>query len=199
MELDGGGYSVVDYLFGNTAQIRYAENLSRQQEIDKKYRRKLEQTNTLGSESSVLSFSGWSVRYPVNDGTTYIPTPFTSTPIGNGEQIKLPGNMLNELESTGIFIKDHLRTSDQVPVGRLAIATRYTPAVTTTGNQGRAQFSPERYDFGEEDVLRDPITGGIVVFEKPAGTRRLYLQITRSKSSDTQEPVFYLRQMEPKK
>ena len=130
------------------------------------------------------------------DGTTYLPTSIISTPIKNGEQIRLPGNRLNELEDTGIFVKDHLRTSDGVSVERFAIATGYKPAISTKDYNGYTTFTPERYDFGEEDVLQEK---PVVIFEKLAGGRNLYLQITRSKSADNQEPVFYLRQMEPKK
>ena len=65
----GSGYglaSIYDYVLGATAQIRHTQEFLRKEAVDKEYRGKLEQTNTLGLASSASSFSGWSVRYPAN-------------------------------------------------------------------------------------------------------------------------------------
>lgn len=198
--LGGTGWGLVEVassLFGETARRRATEKYIAQQAADKEFRRRLETSNTLGLEPSTQSFSGWHVRYAKNDGTFYAETNRRSTPIDHNTAILLPGDRLNELDDTGILIREHLRTSDDVPVGRLAIATKFTPEHTVKDEYGNDKIIPNQYSVTEEVVLKNQ-PDDVLVFEKPTSEQRYHLRINRSKSKDNQPPVFSYHLLTPK-
>ncbi|MCL4366198.1 hypothetical protein M1437_03145 [Patescibacteria group bacterium] len=172
----GGGslvWSVIDNSSGPTAQKK-----------DFAYRQSLETRNTLGLAASVPSLNRWTVRYAPDD-LKLIPAGISSDPLTEGVMILLQGSKLGALDKTGIIIKDHIRTTDNQPVGRLAIATSY-------------DISNGQYVIGEEWVLRNQSTEGInakvLIFENLDSTKSTqYLSIVRSRTNGSQKPTFTLQ------
>lgn len=176
--IGGVGFVACDNLWGSTAQ-------QRQRDWD----RRLETGNTLGTEPTSPSFNGWVVRYARNEDGNFIPTNVLSDPLEPGTWIQFPSNKLNRLENIGVILRDHIRTTDEQPVGKLAIVTKYTPP--------DSRSSSPTYQVGEEWVLRGhsarESNSNILIFENQATGLRHYLSITRSKAIESQQPVFQLR------
>lgn len=173
----GCSYTLIDNLWGGAAQQKEREK-----------NRRLEESHTLGLESTSPSFSGWIVRYARKD-QLLVPTNVTSDPLQVETWIQFPGTKLNQLERTGIILRDHVRSTDGVPVGKLAIATQFIPST-------RSDYSDE-INIGEEWVLRDKPTEDInanaLIFENQAKGLNYYLSISRSKSINLQKPTFQLQ------
>lgn len=180
LTLGKGAYTVYDDSWGNSAQAR-------QRERD----RRLEEQNTLGTEPSMPSHSRWTVRYAKADEGVFLPVGLPSDPLSSGTTIQLPSDRPNKLETTGIVIYDHIRTTDAHPVGKLAIVT---------GFERYASTNSEIPVTGEQWVLRDQPTTGInpqvLVFESPTSQKN-YLSVTRSKSVGSERPFFQLRAYQP--
>lgn len=144
------------------------------------YRQWLEAHNTLGLSASSPSLNRWTVRYAPAD-LRLVPAGVSSDTLAEGTMIQLAGNKLGALDSTGIIIKDHIRTTDGQPVGRLAIAT---------GNRNPG------YTIGEEWVLRDQsteaINANVLIVENLDSKTAQYLSPVRSKTVDSQKPTFTL-------
>lgn len=148
----------------------------------------LEEHNTLGLEVSSPSYSRWTVRYAPSD-LKLIPAGVSSNALLEGTSIQLPGTKLNALENTWIMIRDHIRTTDNKPVGRLAIAT----SVSTYSSSSGTTSTPV---IGEEWVLRDQVTetinANVLVLEHLDSKSVQYLSVSRSKTADSQKPTFTL-------
>lgn len=87
------------------------------------------------------------------------------------------------------MIRDHIRSTDRHPVGKLSIVTQYNPSKDNT------------FIIGEERVLRDQptedINTNIVVLENPATGQKSYLSITRSQAVNLDRSYFQLRAYQP--
>lgn len=186
----GGLGDFWDRSFGATAQRNRAEEAARKAAEQFAYNQRLETTNTLGDKSSVESYTGWTVRYARRSETQdLVPTATLSKPLLPKTNIKLFASKLDEADDTGIVFNEHIRTTDNILVGKLSIGKRanlsypYDPVIS------------------EEHVLRDqPADGidiGVLVFEQPSSKTVRYLSLVRPRTIDaTAKPDIQLRLMQ---
>lgn len=150
-----------DRTFGPTAY-----RIGSQQQLE--YDRTLEATSTLGLQPSITSTAGYTVRYASKTESGQLsPTKLLSLPLPSGSEIKLVGSRLDEVEGTGIVLRDHVRTSDTVPVGKLAVFTVGKPGYPSS-------------KVGQEFVLRSESTpeidAEVLVLENNTGPKFLAIQ-----------------------